>query len=136
MRFLLFGLVFTETLLLAGLTLEMVLVPAQAVLLLPGFWPTFIEQREPQCQHGIDMLGFPMHARPFQTSLHDELVATLPTPDTARANRPALLSVGRIVHQLTPLLQVGHLLLDLWIAPDQASDMQEHTRWCRLSDKK
>ena len=44
MRLLLFGLLFTKTLLLTGLTLEVALV--QVVLLLPGLRPALIEQRE------------------------------------------------------------------------------------------
>jgi len=126
LRLLPFDLLLTHTLLLTSLTPEVLLVPTQAVLLLPRLFPALIEQREPQSQHGIDVLGFPMHTWPFEPRLHDELVATL---HTARANRPSRGTVGRIVHQLAPLLQVGHLLLDLWIAPDQVSNMQEHPRW-------
>jgi hypothetical protein len=99
MRLLVCGLLFTKTLLLAGPTLEVVLVLTQAVLLLPGLRPALIEQRETQCEHGIDMLGSPMHAWSFETGLYHELMATL---DTSRPNRPALLLVGRIVHQLAP----------------------------------
>src|SRR6266704_2855851 len=61
---------FTKTLLLTSLTLEMALVPTQAMLLLPGLCPTLIEQCQPQGQHGIDMLRFPMHARSFEASLY------------------------------------------------------------------
>ena len=108
------GLLLTKTLLLTGLTDEMPLLLAQAVLLLPGFFPAFIEQRKPECQHGIDVLGFPMHAWSFETGLHHQFMATL---DTARSNRPALLLVAGIVHEFAPLLQVVHLLLDLWVTP-------------------
>jgi hypothetical protein len=101
------SLLFTNTLLLAGLTREVALLLAQAVLLLPGLCPALIEQREPECQDGIDVLGSPMHAWTFETGLYHELMATL---DTSRPNRPARGTVGRIVHQLAPLLQVGHLL--------------------------
>ena len=109
-----FGLLFTKTLLLAGLAREVVLEPTQAVLLLPGLCPTLIEQRQTQCEHGIDVLRPPMHAWSFETGLHHELVATLHTP---RPNWPALLLVAGIVHQVAPFLQIGHLLLDLRIAP-------------------
>ncbi len=114
MRLLPFGLLFTETLLLTGLAREVALVLAQAVLLLPGLRPALIEQRQTQGQHGIDMLGSPMHAWSFETGLYHELMATL---DTSRPNRPARGTVGWIVHQVAPLLQVGHLLLDLRVAP-------------------
>ena len=110
-----FDLLFTKTLLLTGATLQVVLALTQAMLLLPGLCPALIEEREPERQHGIDVFGFPMHARSFEPGLYHELVATL---DTSRSNRPARGTVGRIVHQLAPLLQVGYLLLDLWIAPD------------------
>ena len=76
----------TKTLLLTGLTLELLLTLAQAVLLLPGLRPTLIEERQAQCEHGIDVLGSPMHAWSFETGLYQELMATL---HTARANRPA-----------------------------------------------
>ena len=109
-----FGLLLKKALLLAGLTLELLLVLAQALLLLPGLRPTTIEQRQAQGEHGINMLGSPMHAWPFETGLHHQFMAALYTP---RLNRPALLLVGGILHQLTPLLQVVHLLLDLRIAP-------------------
>ena len=109
-----FGLLLTETLLLASLTLEVLLALPQAVLVLPGLCPALIEQRQTECEHGIDMLGFPMHAWSFETGLYHELMATL---DTSRPNRPTRGTVGRIVHQLAPLLQVGHLLLDLRVAP-------------------
>src|SRR5438045_3736197 len=62
MRLLAFGLLFTKTLLLTGLTLEVALPLAQALLLLPGLCPALIEQRQTQHQHRIDMLRFPMHA--------------------------------------------------------------------------
>jgi hypothetical protein len=114
LRLLAFSLLFTKTLLLASLTLEVLLALPQAVLLLPGLCPALIEQRKPEREHGIDMLGFPMHAWSFETGLHHQLMTTL---HTSRPNRPALLLVGRIVHQLASLLQVGHLLLDLRIAP-------------------
>src|SRR5437016_2989991 len=55
----------------------MALVPTQAMLLLPGLFPTLIEQREPQCQHRIDVLRFPMYAWSFETGLYQELMATL-----------------------------------------------------------
>ncbi len=73
LRLLLFGLLFTKTLLLLGATFQVVLALTQAVLLLPGLFPALIEQREPQCQHGIDVLGFPC-----TTSLW--LLSTLPEP--------------------------------------------------------
>ena len=113
MWLLLFGLLFTNTLLLASLTREVALVLTQAVLFLPGLCPPLIEQRQTQGQHGIDVLGFPMHARSFETGLHHELMTTL---HTSRPNRPARGTVGRIVHQVTPFLQVGQLLLDLRVA--------------------
>ena len=109
-----FGLLLKKALLLAGLTLELLLVLAQALLLLPGLRPTTIEQRQAQGEHVNPMLGSPMHAWPFETSLYHKLMTTL---DTTRANRPARGMVAGIVHQLAPLLQIGHLLLDLWIAP-------------------
>ncbi len=109
-----FGLVLKQALLLARLTLELLLEQAQAVLRLPELRPALIEQRQTQGEHGIDVLGSPMHAWPFQTRLHHQFMAAL---NTSRPNRPALLLVGRIVHQLASLLQVGHLLLDLGIAP-------------------
>jgi hypothetical protein len=68
-RLLPFGLLITKPLLLTGATLQVVLALTQAVLLLPGLFPALIEQREPQCQHGIYVLGFPMHAWPFEPSL-------------------------------------------------------------------
>src|SRR6266849_1579686 len=108
------GLVLKKTLLFARLTLELLLVLTQAVLLLPELRPATIQQRQTQRKHRIHMLGSPMHAWPFQTGLHHELVTAF---HTARPDRPALLLVSRIVHQLTPLLQVVHLLLDLGIAP-------------------
>src|SRR6266566_3435016 len=114
-RLLAFGLLLTKPLLLTGLTLQVVLALTQAVLLLPSLFPALIEQREPQRQHGIDVLGFPMHAWSFEPRLHNKLVTTL---HTARANWPASGTVGWIVHQLVPLLQVGQLFLDLWVAPD------------------
>ena len=43
MRLLAFGLVFTKTLLLMGLTLEVALLLAQTVLLLPGLGPALIK---------------------------------------------------------------------------------------------
>lgn len=91
MRPLALGLAFTKPLLLTGLAAEVVLVLAQAVLLLPGLRPALIEQRETQCEHGIDMLGFPVHPWSFEAGLHHQLMATL---DTSRPNRPALLKVG------------------------------------------
>ena len=94
MGLLAFGLLFKKTLLLTGLTLELVLVLAQALLLLPGLCPAIIEQRQTQGQHGIDMLGSPMHARPFETGLHHELVATFPTPQRCQT-QSASPAVGR-----------------------------------------
>ena len=79
MRLLPFGLLLTKPLLLSGLTLELLLRLSQALLLLPGLRPALIEQRQPHREHGIDMLGFPMHAWPFQTRLHHQLVATFHT---------------------------------------------------------
>ena len=114
MRLLPCGLVLKQALLLAGLTLELLLMLAQAVLLLPGLRPATIQERQTQGEHGIDMLRSPMHAWPFQTRLHHQFMTAF---HASRPNRPTLLLVGRIVHQLTPLLQVVHLLLDLRIAP-------------------
>ncbi len=107
MRLLVFRLLLTKALLLTSLAREVALVLTQAVLLLPGLCPALIEQRETQCEHGIAVLGSPMHAWSFETGLHHELMATL---DTSRPNRPARGTIGRIVHQLAPLLYVGHLL--------------------------
>src|SRR5579859_2957084 len=109
-----FGLLLNKALLLAGPTFELALVLAPALLLPPGLQPATIEQGQTQREHGIDVLGSPMHAWPFQTRLHHDPVTAFCTP---RPNRPALLLIGRIVHQLAPLLQVVDLLLDLRIVP-------------------
>ena len=105
-----FGLLLANTLLLTGQTLVVALVLAQAVLLLPGLCPALIEQREPERQHGIDVLGSPMHTWSFEPSLHHELVATL---DTSRPNRPTRDTVGWIVHQVAPDLANRSLALRL-----------------------
>ena len=81
-----FGLPLTQTLLLANLSLEMLLAPTQTLLLLPGLRPPLIQECQTHGEHGIDMLGFPMHTRAFETGLDDPFVAAL---DTSRANRPA-----------------------------------------------
>ncbi len=107
MRLLVFSLLLTKALLLTSLPREVALLLTQAVLLLPGLCPALIQERQTQCEHGIDVLGFPMHTRSFETGLHHELVTTL---HTSRPNWPARGTVGRIVHQPTPLLQIGHLL--------------------------
>ena len=96
-----FGLLFTKALLLLGTPLQVLLALPQAVLLLPGLFPTLIEQCQTHSEHGIDMLWPPMHAGSFQTRLHHELMTTF---HTARADRPALLLIGRILHQVAPLL--------------------------------
>ena len=65
-----------------------------------------------------------MHPRAFQACLHHELVATF---YTARANGPAVLLIGRIVHQVTPLVQVGDLFLNQWIVLDQSTEMTQYS---------
>ncbi len=109
-----FGLLLTQALLLTSLTLELVLLLTQAVLLLPGLRPALIEQRQPHREHRIDMFGFPMHPWPFETGLHHQFMTAF---HTSRPNRPPRGTVGGIVHQVAPLLQVVHLLLDLRVAP-------------------
>ena len=100
-----FGLVLKKVLLLARLTLELLLLLAQALLLLPELRPATIEQRQAQGKHRIDMLGSPMHAWPFQTRLHHEFVTAF---HAARPDRPARGTVSRIVHQRASLLQGVH----------------------------
>ncbi len=73
MCLLLLGLSFTQALLLPGLPLELLLASTQTVLLLPGLQPPLIQECQTHSQHGIDMLGFPMHACAFETGLHDPL---------------------------------------------------------------
>jgi len=108
-----FGLLLKQTLLLTCLTLELLLLLAQALLVLPGLQPALIQERQPHREHGIDMRGFPVHAWPFQTRLYQQLMATF---HATRANRPTRGTLAGIVHQLTPLLQIVHLLLDLRVA--------------------
>lgn len=91
MRLLALGLLVTKPLLLPSLTLELALVLAQTVLLLPGLGPALIKQRQTQSEHGIDVFGFPMHAGAFETGLHHELVATL---YTARMGQPCCWYLG------------------------------------------
>ena len=50
-----------------------------------------------------------MHARPFQTGLHDHFIGTF---DHARANGPPLPLIGGILHQRYALAKIVHLLLD------------------------
>ncbi len=100
MRLLPFGLLITKPLLLTGATRQVLLALAQAMLLVPGLFPALIEQREPQGQHGIDVLGFPIHAWSFEPGLDHVLMTTL---HTSRADWPVRGTVGRIVHQVAPL---------------------------------
>jgi hypothetical protein len=121
-----FDLLRQQALLLTDLTPEVLLALTQALLLLPGLCPAIIQERQTQGQHGIDVLGPPMHAWSLQTRVHHELVAAFYAP---RANRPALLLVGRIVHQVTSLLLVVHLLGNLRVAPDKAAEVAQHPLW-------
>ena len=86
-----FGLLLKQALLLTRPPLELALLLAQAFLLLPGLRPATIEQCQTQGEHGIDVLGSPMHAWPFQTSLHHELVTAF---HAARSNWPTRTTVG------------------------------------------
>ena len=74
---------------------------------LPGLLPAVITDRIAQNEHGIDVRSAPMHARSFQTCFDHELVGTL---DHARADRPARLLIGRILHVYLSFLQVGQFL--------------------------
>lgn len=80
--------------------------------LLPHLHPAVIADRQAQGQQRIDVLAFPMHPRPFETSLNDQLVGTFDHP---RANGPALCSELRILHQRRPFAQVLHVLLDAFL---------------------
>jgi hypothetical protein len=63
LRLLVLDLPFTQPLLPASLSFEVLLLPTQALLLLPCLGPVFIEQRQPQGQDRIDVLRFPIKTK-------------------------------------------------------------------------
>src|SRR5258708_3480015 len=77
----------------------------------PGLVPLAIADRVTEHEHGVDVVSTPTHASPFEACLHDQLVGTF---HAARANRPAGLLIGRVLHVRFALLQVGQFLLDGW----------------------
>ncbi len=54
------------------------------------------------------MCWFPIHACPFESRLHDQLVGTF---DHARAERPSLPLILGVLHERHPLAKIVHLLL-------------------------
>src|SRR5712692_5999489 len=62
-----------------------------------------------QHQHGIDVLSLPAHASALEPCFDDHLVGAF---HAARANRPACLLIGGVLHVCFTLLQVGQFLLD------------------------
>src|SRR5579885_2122361 len=89
---------------------------AQGLLLVndlsPRLIPAATTDRAPQSEHGVDVAGLPMHACPFEASLHHQFVGTFHHP---RANGPALSPKARIIQQgeaFAEVVEVGlHRLL-------------------------
>jgi hypothetical protein len=103
--------------------------------LLPHFLPTVIADSSAHGKHGIDMLAFPVHAWPFETSFDDIFVGTL---DHARTNRPAVLAKLRILHQCLSLAQVVQMGVDLFsfckIAEEMSGHLQQRSRTSMFED--
>src|SRR6266516_237487 len=92
----------------------------------PRLVPASIADRIAQHQHGIDVLPLPAHARAFEAGFHHHLVGTF---HAARANRPACLLIGGVLHVRLTLLQIGQFLLDgaTGIASGQPAQVFEHS---------
>src|SRR6476620_1310157 len=76
---------------------------------LPGLVPLSIADRVAQHQHGVDVLPTPTYTSPFEPCLDNHLVGAF---HAARANGPACLLIGGVLHVRFTLLQVGQFLLD------------------------
>lgn len=93
---------------------------------LPDLLPVLIADDVAQGQHGIDMRSLPMHAHPFESCFHHQLVSAL---HDARSNGPTRLLIGRILHVRLPFLQVSQLLAQwchLRVPGVQATQLAQH----------
>jgi hypothetical protein len=73
-----------------------------------------------QSQQGIDVLAFPIHPRPLQAGLYDELVGAF---DHARANGPTLCLEVWVLHQGGSFLEILHVLLDAFLPSQRSREM-------------
>jgi hypothetical protein len=91
----------------------------------PGLVPLPIANRVADHEHGIDVLWLPAHAGPFEPGFDDHLVGAFDAP---RADGPACLLIGGVLHVRLTLLQIGEFLLDGWtgVASSQPCEMGEH----------
>lgn len=94
--------------------------------LVPQFLPALIADGGAQGEQRVDMAAFPMHPRSLETHFDDVFVGTL---HHAGADRPALVSKGRILHQGFSLAQIVQMLLNTLalrqFAPQLISHAQE-----------
>ena len=83
------------------LPLPLALLALVGIDLSASFRPTIVADRIAQGQHRVDVGSCPVHAGPFQSCLHCDLVRALHCPTS---DRPTMGLVGRILHLCFPFL--------------------------------
>lgn len=74
----------------------------------PCLIPALIANSGAQGKHGIDVLRGSMHLSSLETSLHHHLIGAFHHP---RTDRPSLLSIQRILHQVEAFAKILQLSL-------------------------
>ena len=97
----------TRTLEHQVVSLQMALLVPRGTQLLLRFVPAIIADSRTQGQHGVDVAGGPMHAGPFEASLHHHFVATF---HDAGAYRPAVLLILVVLHAPWRLARYAYAL--------------------------